>query len=61
MTTPKAKRDGACRELDPIDLTPCVRCGLRGHLAGDPDRCTSGVEMYGHADGGGEYVGRRQR
>lgn len=23
------------------DLTPCTRCGLRGHVAGDPDRCLS--------------------
>jgi hypothetical protein len=21
------------------DLVPCTRCGLRGHVAGDPDRC----------------------
>jgi len=21
------------------DLVPCTRCGLRGHTAGDPDRC----------------------
>jgi hypothetical protein len=25
--------------LAPIDLVPCTLCGLRGHLAGDPDRC----------------------
>jgi hypothetical protein len=27
------------RELDGVDVTPCARCGLRGHVAGDPDRC----------------------
>jgi hypothetical protein len=25
--------------LVPRDLRPCTRCGLRGHVAGDPDRC----------------------
>lgn len=25
--------------LREVDVTPCTRCGLRGHLAGDPDRC----------------------
>lgn len=24
---------------DPLDETPCARCGLRGHVAGDADRC----------------------
>lgn len=23
----------------PEDLAPCTKCGLRGHVAGDPDRC----------------------
>lgn len=27
------------RTLRRADLTPCTRCGLRGHVAGDPDRC----------------------
>lgn len=27
------------RELTGVDLVPCARCGLRGHVAGDPDRC----------------------
>ncbi len=25
--------------LDEVDIVPCERCGLRGHLAGDADRC----------------------
>lgn len=25
--------------LADADLIPCARCGLRGHVAGDPDRC----------------------
>jgi hypothetical protein len=25
--------------LKRADLVPCTRCGLRGHKAGDPDRC----------------------
>lgn len=24
---------------DPLDVIPCTSCGLRGHLAGDADRC----------------------
>jgi hypothetical protein len=26
-------------EMGGADVTPCARCGLRGHVAGDPDRC----------------------
>lgn len=22
-----------------LDVIPCTKCGLRGHVAGDPDRC----------------------
>lgn len=25
--------------LRPEDFVPCTRCHLRGHVAGDPDRC----------------------
>ena len=27
------------RSLKPADFRACTRCGLRGHVAGDPDRC----------------------
>jgi hypothetical protein len=27
------------RTLSKADLTPCTRCGLRGHAAGEPGRC----------------------
>jgi hypothetical protein len=29
----------AGRALKPEDFVPCTRCGLRGHVAGDPERC----------------------
>lgn len=33
--------------LSAADLTPCKACGLRGHEAGDPDRCLRGVATLG--------------
>ena len=30
---------GTCRELTGVDVVPCSRCGLRGHEAGDPEKC----------------------
>lgn len=35
------------RALTELEETPCTRCGLRGHLAGDPDRCI-GASQLGH-------------
>lgn len=32
-------RSDADATLRAADLVPCTRCGLRGHTAGDPDRC----------------------
>ena len=50
------ERVGASRGgLSKADLIPCTRCGLRGHVAGDPDRCyqqislgLGGSQMRGH-------------
>ena len=33
------------RGLRPIDLVPCKACSLRGHVAGDPDRCLQPVKL----------------
>ena len=38
---------GSCKPLDPIDKIPCPRCHLRGHEAGDPDRCLIGNASAG--------------
>ena len=31
--------------MRPIDLVPCKACSLRGHVAGDPDRCLQPVKL----------------
>lgn len=36
---------GFGRELTGVDVTPCAACGLRGHLANDPDRCLGSSEL----------------
>lgn len=33
------------RPMTELEETPCTRCGLRGHLAGDPDRCISSSQL----------------
>jgi hypothetical protein len=39
--------EGPHRYLTDADLTPCTRCHLRGHVAGDPDRCLYYRGSYG--------------
>jgi hypothetical protein len=44
QTPPKTDADEiynsrSLRTLSKADLTPCTRCGLRGHVAGEPGRC----------------------
>lgn len=41
------ERNAGCYRMSVADVTPCAHCGLRGHLAGDPDRCTSGNAAAG--------------
>lgn len=41
-----------------IDVIPCARCGLRGHVAGDPDRCLFGSATRGL---GGEMASQPMR
>ena len=44
----KAKGDsGPGRVLGGADLVPCAACGLRGHAAGDPERCLHGSATQG--------------
>lgn len=31
--------------LRPIDLIHCKRCALRGHVAGDPVKCTQPISL----------------
>lgn len=38
--------DNRMKPLDPIDETPCTRCGLRGHVANDPVKCLEGSELW---------------
>lgn len=33
------------RSLRLVDLIPCTYCGLRGHVAGDPDRCIQPISL----------------
>jgi hypothetical protein len=43
-------------ELGGADVTPCTRCKLRGHVAGDPDRCLyyhGSLGMGGQSDQAG--------
>ncbi len=41
------RRTNGGRKLAAVDLTPCTRCKLRGHTAGDPDKCLVTREMPG--------------
>lgn len=50
----------ACKPLDPLDIIHCAKCGLRGHAAGDPEKCLSPVWTYGHASGDHVFLGRRR-
>lgn len=31
--------------LTEVDMIPCTLCGLRGHVAGDPDRCYQQISL----------------
>jgi hypothetical protein len=44
--------------LKPADLIPCTRCGLRGHVAGDPDRC---LYYHGSLGMGGQSWSAQQQ
>jgi hypothetical protein len=39
------KKDIEAIHLGPLDVVPCTRCGLRGHVAGDPDRCYQRISL----------------
>lgn len=36
---PSREAHAARWKMGGADVTPCTRCALRGHVAGDPDRC----------------------
>jgi len=42
-------------EVTGLDLIPCLACGLRGHLAGDPDRCLGSSELVSATRGLGAW------
>jgi hypothetical protein len=33
------------KDLEPLVRVPCTTCGLRGHVAGDPDRCYQPISL----------------
>jgi hypothetical protein len=41
--------------LTEADMIPCTLCGLRGHVAGDPDRCYQQISL---GLGGSQLRGR---
>lgn len=46
--------------LKPLDFIMCIRCGLRGHVPGDPDRCLFGSALRGlGGEQGAQTPGRR--
>jgi hypothetical protein len=53
---PRKEVTAARWELGGADVTPCTRCKLRGHVAGDPDRCLyyhGSLGMGGQSDQAG--------
>lgn len=42
------------------DVIPCTRCHLRGHIAGDPDRCIQPISLRLGGDQISQAINRRR-
>ncbi len=53
-------------KLNASDLVPCVRCGLRGHEPGDPEKCIESSVLWQRAregrsgESGAAFLGMRR-